>query len=83
MPGRLLAMSEAIARSGRLRRELGVDRLDAIHFPLTVMLPRVEHPPAVVSLLDIQHVFFPEFFTRPERLYRRFAYGESSSGHAP
>ena len=77
MPGRLLAMSEAIARSGRLRRELGVDRLDAIHFPLTVMLPRVEHPPAVVSLLDIQHVFFPEFFTRPERLYRRFAYGES------
>jgi glycosyltransferase involved in cell wall biosynthesis len=77
MPGRLLAMSEALARSGRLRRELGVDRLDAIHFPLTVMLPRVERPPAAVSLLDIQHVFFPDFFSRAERAYRRLAYGSS------
>jgi glycosyltransferase involved in cell wall biosynthesis len=77
MPGRLLAMSEALARSGRLRRELGVGGLDAIHFPLTVMLPRVERPPAAVSLLDIQHVFFPEFFSRAERAYRRVAYGSS------
>ena len=77
MPGRLLAMSEALTRSGRLRREMGVGRLDAIHFPLTVMLPRVERPPAAVSLLDIQHVFFPEFFSRAERAYRRVAYGSS------
>jgi glycosyltransferase involved in cell wall biosynthesis len=77
MPGRLVAMTEALARSGRLRREMGVDGLEAIHFPLTVMLPRVEHPPAAVSLLDIQHVFFPEFFSRAERAYRRFAYGSS------
>jgi glycosyltransferase involved in cell wall biosynthesis len=77
LPGRLLAMSEALGRPGRLRKELGVDELDAIHFPLTVMLPRVQHPPAAVSLLDIQHVFYPEFFSRAERLYRRFAYGWS------
>jgi glycosyltransferase involved in cell wall biosynthesis len=77
MPGRLFAMSEALGRPGRLREELGVDELDAIHFPLTVMLPRVAQPPAAVSLLDIQHVFFPEFFSRAERLYRRFAYGWS------
>jgi glycosyltransferase involved in cell wall biosynthesis len=77
MPGRTVAMTEALLHSGRIRRELRVDGLDAIHFPLTVMLPRVARPPAAVSLLDIQHVLFPEFFSRAERFYRRFAYGWS------
>jgi glycosyltransferase involved in cell wall biosynthesis len=77
MRGRTAAMAEALVRPGPLRRELRVDELDAIHFPLTVMLPRVERPPAAVSLLDIQHVFFPEFFSRAELAYRRFAYGWS------
>jgi glycosyltransferase involved in cell wall biosynthesis len=77
MRGRAAAMAEALVRPGPLRRELRVDELDAIHFPLTVMLPRVERPPAAVSLLDIQHVFFPEFFSRAELAYRRFAYGWS------
>ena len=54
-----------------------LDELDAVHFPLTVMLPRVTEPPAAVSLLDVQHLFYPEFFSRAERLYRRFAYGRS------
>src|SRR4029450_3402197 len=61
----------------RIRRDLRLDELDAIHFPLTVMLPRVDHPPAAVSLLDIQHVFFPEFFSRAELAYRRVVYGWS------
>jgi glycosyltransferase involved in cell wall biosynthesis len=77
MPGRAAAMAEALVRPGPLRRELRLDELDAIHFPLTVMLPRVERPSAAVSLLDIQHVFFPEFFSRAELAYRRFAYGWS------
>jgi glycosyltransferase involved in cell wall biosynthesis len=76
-PGRLAAMTRAAVAPGRLRRELELDRLDAIHFPLTVMLPRVERPPAAVSLLDIQHVFFPEFFSRAELAYRRVVYGWS------
>jgi glycosyltransferase involved in cell wall biosynthesis len=76
MPGRLRAMTEAYFRPGPIRRELRLDELDAVHFPLTVMLPRVSEP-AAVSLLDIQHLFFPEFFSRAERLYRRFAYGRS------
>ena len=46
------------------------------------MLPRVEEPPAVVSLLDIQHVFFPEFFSRAELAYRRVVYGWSLRGLA-
>jgi glycosyltransferase involved in cell wall biosynthesis len=77
MRGRAAAMAEALVRPGPLRRELRLDELDAIHFPLTVMLPRVERPPAAVSLLDIQHVFYPEFFSRAELAYRRFAYGWS------
>jgi glycosyltransferase involved in cell wall biosynthesis len=77
MPGRMRAMAEAFVRPGPIRRELRLDELDAVHFPLTVMLPRFDRPPAAVSLLDVQHLFFPEFFSRAERLYRRFAYGRS------
>lgn len=77
MPGRMRAMAEALVRPGPIRRELRLDELDAIHFPLTVMLPRVTEPPAAVSLLDVQHLFYPEFFSRSERLYRRFAYSRS------
>ncbi|HEV3480414.1 MAG TPA: glycosyltransferase family 1 protein [Gaiellaceae bacterium] len=77
MPGRVAAMARATAVPRRLKRELELDRLDAIHFPLTVMLPRVERPPAAVSLLDIQHVFFPEFFSRAELVYRWVVYGWS------
>src|SRR5215213_6862930 len=59
-PGRVAAMTRAAIWPHSLRRELELGELDAIHFPLTVMLPRVDDPPAIVSLLDIQHVFFPE-----------------------
>jgi glycosyltransferase involved in cell wall biosynthesis len=77
MRGRLAAMTHAAVAPRRIRREMRLDELDAIHFPLTVMLPRVDQPPAAVSLLDIQHVFFPEFFSRAELAYRRIAYGSS------
>jgi glycosyltransferase involved in cell wall biosynthesis len=76
-PGRIVAMTKAAVAPGALRKELRLEELDAMHFPLTVVLPRVDPPPAAVSLLDIQHVFFPEFFSRAELLYRRFAYGSS------
>jgi glycosyltransferase involved in cell wall biosynthesis len=75
--GRIAAMAHATVAPRAIRRELRLDELDAIHFPLTVMLPRVDHPPAAVSLLDIQHVFFPEFFSRSELAYRRVVYGWS------
>jgi glycosyltransferase involved in cell wall biosynthesis len=75
--GRAFAMARTALAPRPVRRELRLGELDAIHFPLTVMLPRVERPPAAVSLLDIQHVFFPEFFSRAELAYRRLAYGWS------
>src|SRR6266545_4072801 len=75
MPGRIGAMSLAAVRPGPLRRALEVDRLDALHFPLSVMLPPVRRPPTVTTVLDLQHEEHPEFFGRAELLYRKRVYG--------
>ena len=77
MRGRIAAMSLAAARSAPLRRSLELDRHDAIHFPLSVMLPRVERPPAVTTVLDLQHEEHPQFFGRAELAYRKAVYGWS------
>jgi glycosyltransferase involved in cell wall biosynthesis len=75
MPGRMAAMAEGVVRGGRLRRRLG--GVDVVHFPLTVMIPRVTTPPAVTTVLDLQHEFLPAFFSRAEQVYRRAVYGWS------
>ena len=74
-PGRLAAMSLAATRPGPLRRALGVERLDALHFPLSVMIPPVDRPPAATTVLDLQHEEHPEFFGRAELAYRKLVYG--------
>jgi glycosyltransferase involved in cell wall biosynthesis len=74
-PARVRAMALAALRPGPVRRGLELEELDAIHFPLSVMLPPVDRPPAVSSVLDLQHEVFPEFFSRAERTYRRIVYG--------
>ena len=43
MSGRIVAMAEGVVRGGRLRRRLS--GTDVVHFPLTVMIPRVSTPP--------------------------------------
>jgi glycosyltransferase involved in cell wall biosynthesis len=75
MPGRIGAMTEGVLRGGRLRRRLA--GLDVVHFPLTVMIPRVSTPPPVTTVLDLQHEFLPAFFSRAELAYRRAVYGWS------
>jgi glycosyltransferase involved in cell wall biosynthesis len=77
MPGRMAAMARAALFPGAIRRELELDRLQLVHFPLTVTLPATERPPVVSTLLDIQHVFFPRFFSRGERAYRKVFYGRA------
>jgi glycosyltransferase involved in cell wall biosynthesis len=66
-------MSRAIAVPGRLRGRLR--RFAALHFPLSVMLPRIADPPAATTILDLQHEFLPHFFSRAEVAYRKAAYG--------
>jgi glycosyltransferase involved in cell wall biosynthesis len=75
MPGRIAAMAAAAVRPGPLRRALELDRLDVVHFPLSVMLPPVSRPPAVTTVLDVQHEVFPEFFSKAELAYRKAVYG--------
>ena len=77
MPGRIAAMSLAALRPGPLRRELELDRLDAIHFPLSVMLPPVAELPAATTVRDLQHEQHPEFFGRAELTYRKLVYGRT------
>lgn len=76
-PRRLLAMGWATLSPGAIRRELAWDSLAAVHFPLTVMLPPPAGVPAAVTVHDLQHETFPEFFSAPERAYRRVVYGRS------
>ena len=71
--GRIVAMTAASLRGGRIRRRFA--GLDAIHFPLSVMIPPVREPPAVSSVLDLQHEEFPAFFSASERAYRKLVYG--------
>ena len=77
-PGRMRAMTGAFLRGGALRRELRLDELDAVHFPLSVMVPLVASPPAATTILDLQHEFLPENFPRWELAYRRALYGASA-----
>jgi glycosyltransferase involved in cell wall biosynthesis len=72
--GRILAMGWATVRPGSLRREVEATGIGAIHFPLTVMLPREAGMPTAVTVLDLQHEVFPQLFTRTQRIYRRFYY---------
>ena len=75
-PGRMLAMGEGLVRGGRLRARLA--GCDVVHFPLTVMIPRVASPPAVTTVLDLQHETPPAASSRARSsLYRRAAYGWS------
>ncbi len=77
MPGRIAAMSLAALRSEPLRRELELDALDAVHFPLSVMLPPVLSTPTATTVVDLQHEELPELFGRAELAYRRVAYGRT------
>jgi len=74
-PGRIAAMSLASLHPAPIRRRFDSAGLDAIHFPLSVMIPRIDQPPAATTVHDLQHEHYPEFFSRAELRYRRLVYG--------
>ena len=76
-PERLYALIAAAA-SRRLRREMRLNELDGLHFPLTTMMPPVRSPPAVITVHDVQHLVMPRFFSRTKLLYRQLAYEGSA-----
>ena len=67
VPERALAMALATVRPGRLRKRF--TGLDAVHYPLTIALPRLDVPRAV-TVHDLQHLDHPKLFSRAERLFR-------------
>jgi glycosyltransferase involved in cell wall biosynthesis len=69
-------MSSA-AVSPALRREMELERLEGLHYAMTVAVPPVREPPTVVTLQDLQHELQPQFFSRAERAWRRVAYRPS------
>jgi glycosyltransferase involved in cell wall biosynthesis len=71
--GRLVAMGHATAWRS-VRMELRRDSLDAIHFPLSVMIPPVRQPPAVTTVHDVLDKIHPEVFSAGERAYRKLVY---------
>jgi glycosyltransferase involved in cell wall biosynthesis len=79
LPGRALVMGHAIARPGPVIREMLADGVQALHFPLVGMIPRVVRTPTAVSIPDVQHEVHPEFFSGPERLYRRWMYARTAA----
>jgi glycosyltransferase involved in cell wall biosynthesis len=73
--GRLAAMSLATAMPKPISRHFVRADLAALHFPLSVMIPRVDAPPPVTTVHDLQHELYPAFFSRAELAYRRAVYG--------
>ncbi len=74
--GRIAAMARGWFAGGKLARRF--TGLDAVHFPLTVTVPRVTSVPTVTTILDVQHELLPQFFSRGERAYRRVVYARSA-----
>jgi glycosyltransferase involved in cell wall biosynthesis len=74
-PSRIPAMAIAAWRSRELTSKLA--SLDAIHYALTVPVPRTSAP-TVVTLHDVQHRDLPEFFGPARRSFRRVAYDRAA-----
>jgi glycosyltransferase involved in cell wall biosynthesis len=75
-PGRMATMARGWFAGGRVARRFA--GLDAVHFPLTVTVPRISDLPTATTILDVQHELLPQFFSRPERAYRRVVYARSA-----
>jgi glycosyltransferase involved in cell wall biosynthesis len=55
-----------------------LDRIDLYFCPLTALYPRPVPRPTVMTLVDIQEVFYPEFFTAADRYTRELHFPGST-----
>ncbi len=72
--GRVVSMARAAIDPSYAKL---LDGADAVHYPLTVPVPRVRVPHAL-TLHDVQHLDLPELFSRTERAYRAIAYDRAA-----
>jgi glycosyltransferase involved in cell wall biosynthesis len=72
---RALALARASALPSGLRRRFA--GLAAVHYPLTVRVPRLDAPTAL-TLHDLQHLDLPELFGVGTRVFRRRFYDRAA-----
>jgi glycosyltransferase involved in cell wall biosynthesis len=77
-PARLAAIAAAGLAPGHVALGMPAD-VDVVHYPVTIPIPRAGGAATVVSLHDLQHHEHPEFFSAPERLFRRLAYDRAAA----
>jgi glycosyltransferase involved in cell wall biosynthesis len=72
-------MGEAFTpwRDRALARTFTDVRADAALFPQQSIYPRDVPVPAVLTVVDVQHLFFPEYFGAFDRAFRGAVYGDS------
>jgi glycosyltransferase involved in cell wall biosynthesis len=63
---------------GKIQREMEADS-DILYTPTVVLQSFNSRKPTVLSMHDIQHVHYPEFFSWGRRLSRKITYGLSAS----
>jgi len=61
----------------RLACQIDDLQCDLLHFPIQVMVPYDVKTPSIVSCMDIQHEYLPQFFTAKQLLARRMTYKPS------
>jgi glycosyltransferase involved in cell wall biosynthesis len=80
MAERAAAMAAMRLTARRLAARVARD-LDLVHYAVTIPLPHVDGVPTVLAMQDMQHREHPEWFSRAELLFRRFAY-DAAARHA-
>jgi glycosyltransferase involved in cell wall biosynthesis len=60
--------------------KIGINKmdLDIVHFPFTTINPMKVFIPSVLTFHDLQHEYYPEFFSRKELVFRRKTYQASA-----
>lgn len=74
-PSRIPAIAFSAWRTRAVSSE--VETFDAVHYALTVPIPRTKAP-TIVTLHDIQHRDLPDFFGPARRSFRRIAYDRAA-----
>lgn len=64
-----------------LNPEIYASKVDLLHHPFSLLSPTCPDIPSVITFHDLQHEFYPEFFSKTELLYRKINY-RNSAAHA-
>jgi glycosyltransferase involved in cell wall biosynthesis len=74
---RLIAFPPTAGYRSKLARRIDALGCDLLHFPIQIMLPLGVRTPSVVSCMDIQQEYLPQFFSVKQLLVRRMSYKAS------